>query len=62
MVVQHDTVKVVATDSWELFLMNPSDNAVELRPCELFGFSTGTFTDKPIGLDQVSFQIASSSF
>ena len=44
-----DGVFVVATDSYELWLVNQSAKAIDLGAMELFGLSTGTFVQKAAG-------------
>lgn len=46
----HEEVWVVATDQGELWLLNSGRDKTSLGPAEVFGFNTGTFSDKPTGL------------
>ena len=40
-----DAVKCVICKNGEMFLLNTSEAAVRLGPCELFGFNVGNFKE-----------------
>ena len=48
-VVGNDKIGLVATDTYELWIFNDTDEAVTLNACELFGFGMGAYVAKAAG-------------
>ena len=48
-IVGIDKVGIVATDTYELWLLNDTDELIELDACELFGFGMGAYVAKAAG-------------
>lgn len=48
-IVANDKVGVAVTDAYELWLLNDTEEMIELDACELFGFGMGAYVAKAAG-------------
>lgn len=44
-----DKLKTCVTKDFSVWLLNSSDTEITVEAGELFGYNTGTFTEKPVG-------------